>query len=55
MSDSLVIPIDILTPEFLYKAFRPHMSWEINANKTYWEDESWKLRLAIISHLNSKK
>jgi hypothetical protein len=44
--------LDFLTPEFLYKALRPDMSWEINADKSYWEYETWKLKSAIMRQSN---
>lgn len=39
--------LDFLTPEFLYKALRPALSWETNADKHFWESEARKLKSAI--------
>lgn len=48
-----LVRLDVLTPEFLYKALRPGMSWEINADKPHWEYEARKLQSAIIRHLEA--
>ena len=48
-----LVRLDVLTPEFLYKALRPDASWDINADKSYWEYEAWKLQSAIIRHLEA--
>ena len=39
--------LDFLTPEFLYKALRPGLSWEMSADKQFWESEARKLKKAL--------
>jgi len=45
--NSDLFAIDVLTPEFLYKALRPD-SWDVNANMSYWGYEAWKLKGSLM-------
>ena len=47
LASSDLFAIDVLSAEFLYRALRPDMSWEINADKPHWEYEAWKLQSAL--------
>ena len=42
-----ICSLEFLTAGWLYRALRPAMSYEITANKEFWEEEARKLRQAL--------
>lgn len=48
-----LVRLDVLTPEFLYKALRPGFSWDLTADKAHWEGEARKLNRSLLPYLEA--